>query len=130
MALPTVIPSLTINQPFIKDRASKLAYLIKFALHNPGWTSSLIENQLVSMRNIEAKCGNDHAAVATMLQQQLSAAMHLHDDDADVSVTVGVNDQNEYRYVIKVVDVTSRELLLTNDIIKNVNGDLILSEME
>lgn len=126
----SVIPTLSLNQPLIKDRASKLAYLIKFALHNPGWTSSIIESQLVSMRFIEAKAGDDPNAVAVMLQQHLSAAMRLHDDNINVNVTVGANDTGDLRYLIRVTDMTTQQLIITSSMVKATGGDFILTAME
>jgi aspartate/tyrosine/aromatic aminotransferase len=75
MAKQPVIPVLSINTDQITKRDDQLAYLLRHAFYNPGWTSSQIESSLVSMRRLLAQYEDDPAEFANALKQRLEAAV-------------------------------------------------------
>ena len=71
MAYTGVIPVLSINTDQLTKKEDQLAYLIRHAFYNPGWTSSQIEGYLVSIRRILAKSEYDRNEFANSLKQKL-----------------------------------------------------------
>ena len=62
------IPALFINQMEISTPQDVAAYLIRFLIMNPGWTSSQIESTLLSMRKSVSTTAEDIARLPEYIQ--------------------------------------------------------------
>ena len=128
----TVIPSLTLHNPLIRDKSTKIAYLIRHAMNAPGWTSSMIEEQLISARKCDALNGPDPQKIATALEQQLSEAISYHSDNIDVKIGVEAISEgsSKYKMIITVTDNTTGTVLFNNHMVKSENGEFIIVSQE
>ncbi len=128
--LVSVIPSLTLNNPLIKDRSSKLAYILRHAMNSPGWTSSQIEGELVSMRKMEALHGPQVQDVAAAIQQNIQHVIAYHEKNATVTVRPELIDGVKYRFVISVEDSITNEPLILLHTVRTDQGEFILVNTE
>lgn len=98
-------PKLTVSDNIVNTQQKQLVALIKFALYNPGWTSSLIENTLVSARRDAALNGEATpefiSAFTTNLDEavkrrypELSAVCDtaISDDGTTTTMTINIVD--------------------------------------
>ena len=104
-----------------------VAYLIRHSLKNPGFTSSIIEDQLVSFRKLEAKFVNrDDLIEAYMTKLQEVIDKNLPGAGVNVSIDWESKEgTNDYTLIITVtandmVILSYNKILVTkNDIIIN-----------
>ncbi len=125
MAYQSVIPVLSINTDKLTKKEDQLAYLIRHAFYNPGWTSSQIEGALVSMRRLLAYYEYDRNEFANGLKQKLEQAVkHLY---ADHSVTVDTTmlSPNTYSVSISITNAQGQPVLSSTNI-KVVDNNIIL----
>lgn len=125
----TVIPSLTLNTPLIKNKASKVAYILRHAMNNPGWTSSQIEKELVSMRRSDAKNGSNPGAVANSIEVDLNSALKYHYEDLECSVKVVYVDGATFKFEIIVTEQGGGNIL-SLETVRTENGEFILNETQ
>ena len=125
MALVPVIPVLSINTDQLTRPEDQLAYLLRHAFYNPGWTSSQIEGSLVSMRRLLAQYENDRNEFVNALKQRLEAAVkRLY---ATFSVNVDLYTVSPVKYGITITVVDNRGVpVISSDAIKVVNNEIIL----
>lgn len=123
----TVIPSLTLNNPLIRNKASKVAYILRHAMNNPGWTSSQIEGELVSMRRSDALNGSRPDAVATSIKSDLTNALRYHYEEIEVDVKPVFVEGATYKFVIHVTEQGGINIL-TMETVRTENGEFILNE--
>ena len=125
MALVPVIPVLSINTDQLTRPEDQLAYLLRHAFYNPGWTSSQIEGSLVSMRRLLAQYENDRNEFVNALKQRLEAAVkRLY---ATFSVNVDSYTVSPVKYGITITVVDNRGVpVISSDAIKVVNNEIIL----
>lgn len=112
--MPTVIPTLSIGpiQQLTSDQ-DKIAYIIKFALYNPGATSSMFEEELVSFRKLEAKYGEDGARLAQELGQKLSDVIFRYfGNKYGVDVSNYDVDVGKFGIAINVIDNVNQSVLI------------------
>lgn len=128
----TVIPSLTLNNPLIRDKATKIAYLIRHAMNAPGWTSSMIEEQLISARKCDAIYGPDPQKIANALEQQLSEAISYHYDNIGVKIKVEAISEGstKYKMIITVTDNSTGTVMFNNRMVKSENGEFVIVAQE
>ena len=125
MSLIPVIPVLSLNTDQLTKKEDQLAYLVRHAFYNPGWTSSQIEGYLVSMRRILAKCEYDRDEFIAILKQKLELAVkHLYADHS-VSVDSYMISPNTYGVTISIIDGKGQPVL-SYDTIKVENNEIIL----
>lgn len=125
----TVIPSLTLNTPLIRNKASKVAYILRHAMNNPGWTSSQIEGELVSMRRSDSEGGSRPTDVATSIQADLQHVLRYHYDDLECEVKTTFVDGATYKFTIKVTE-SGGVNVITAEAVKTEDGEFILTETE
>lgn len=123
--MPGVIPSLSLNMPLITDPKEQVVYLLKHAFHNPGWTSSFIEDSLVSMRKLRAQYTEDKTKFTSALQIYLQNAIQRYQPSFRVEVSSRDVDVNTYTLVIAITDSMNRLVLSTSDI-KVIDGVIVL----
>ena len=125
MPFVPVIPVLSINTDQLVRKEDQLAYIIRHAFYNPGWTSSQIENVLVSMRRLIAQYEYDKNEFANALKQRLELAVkHLY---ADHSVTVETYDISPVKYGVVISVLNNQgQPVLSSSAIKVENNEIIL----
>lgn len=122
-----VIPSFSLNVSMITNPSDQVAYIIRHAFHNPGWTSSFIDDQLVSMRKLRAQYTEDKEYFINALQAALQRAIEQYQPTFIVSIS-GVNSKtvpNAYKLII-VVNNSLGECVLNMDSVRVVDGVLLL----
>lgn len=125
MAYKPVIPVLSINTDQLTRKEDQLAYLIRHAFYNPGWTSSQIEGYLVSIRRLLAQSEYDRNEFASSLKQRLELAVkHLYADHS-VSVDTYMIDPAKYGVTISILN-SQGQPVLSYDNIKVENNEIIL----
>lgn len=102
-----------------------IAYLIRFVLLSPGFTSDHIEDELVSFRTLEAEFGLDKQELANRLELKLKNVIsHFYPNDG-IAVTVesyDIEDEpNKYGLKIDVTNSSTNEpiMLATNVVVED-----------
>lgn len=81
-----ILPTLhNISTPALKLLSDQLAYLVRWYFANPGGTSSVIEDELVSFRKINSMYGKDPATMCEMTANALERACHRYSSDVHVT---------------------------------------------
>lgn len=112
----TVIPTLFINQMEVTTPEDVVAYLLRFMIMNPGWTSSQIEASLLSMRKFVARHTENIEVLPGAVQNVLDAAIKRHYPDLSASVTsTRLDEANNYNLHISVTDSYGTPVLSTDD---------------
>lgn len=126
MALIPVIPVLGLNTDQLTRKDDQLAYILRHAFNNPGWTSSQIEGSLVSMRRLLAKYEQNPGEFTAALRTQLETAIkHLY-ATYTVNVSYETLTPQTYKVIISIVDGNGQPVL-SSDAIKVVDNRLVLS---
>lgn len=126
-----MIPTLHNGPVSIAETAKDIvAYIVRHSLKNPGFTSSLIENSIVSFRVLEAaNPGRD--ALIESYTEALSEALRANLPEIKTSVSIdweAKNGSNDYSLTITVTGedgvtiLTHNKVLITKDDIK-INFD-------
>ena len=125
MPLQPVIPVLSINTDQLTKKEDQIAYIIRHAFYNPGWTSSQIEGSLISMRRVLAHYEYDRNEFVNGLKQKLELAVkHLY-ATMNVSVDSVVLSPNTYKVVISITNDQGVPVLSSSNI-KVIDNEIIL----
>lgn len=123
-----VIPSLSLNESQVTNPSDQVAYIIRHAFHNPGWTSNFIEDQLVSMRKLRAMYTEDKTRFVSVLQSKLQHAIEQY--QPTFVVTIKTEDSkkvpNAYKLIFTITNSLG-ECVLNMDSIRVVDGVLKLA---
>ena len=107
--MPTsVTPVLSSSVGYLKDVNEQISTLVRFVILNPGWTSSLWEDQMVSFRKISSAEEGDRNTFASTLgsriREVLSQKFREFRFETDFSVsnydTTQTEGQDDGRYTI------------------------------
>lgn len=112
-----VIPTLNINQPIITQSSDQMAYLLKFMFWNPGWTSSIVESTLLSLRKLRAKYTEDISTYPQAIEALLKMAVYNYNTQWTASVRTDRIEDRTYALVISIVG---------NDGVPIINNDSIV----
>lgn len=83
-----ILPTLhNISTPSLKVLGDQLAYLVRWYFANPGGTSSVIEDDLVSFRKLNSQFGKDPALMCEKTAAALERACHRYAPDVTVTCT-------------------------------------------
>lgn len=125
MALQPVIPVLSLNTDQLTKMDDQLAYLLRHAFYNPGWTSSQIESSLVSMRRLLAQYENDRNEFVNALKQKLESAVKRLYATFSVNVDSYTISPTRYGVTIAILDNKGRPIV-SSDVIRVENNEIIL----
>ena len=116
----------------ISNTADIVAYLIRHSLKNPGFTSSFIENDLVSFRKLEAEHVDKIDLVATYQQQlQTIILRNLPNESLNVMVNWEDVDGFNYKLAIDVTDSTGATILVSGKVTISKNKiDIIFNPVD
>lgn len=131
MATPVIL-SLHSSIGIIKDKRDIAAYLIRQYFSNPGKTSELFENELISFNKTKVLFNSDPTKIAEDAQMSLNSVFRKYFQYDDINVEVkAVNIVNTSRYNIEVrayiTDNKTKELYLIDSLISNNDGVLTIS---
>lgn len=112
-----VIPVLSRHLDQLTDPVDQIAYIIRHAVYNPGWTSNYIEPYLISMRKLFAENSHHLINMAKQLESKLSFTL-TEMFGQTYRVTTKVYDINEVTKGVRVLitDSTGNLVLNTDDI--------------
>ena len=118
----SVIPVLSTGQDQLTRPVDQIAYILRHAYYNPGWTSSYIEDYLISLQKLYAENHHDLLHMAERLKELLTYSLNtmyngmyivttqVYDiDNLTKGVRIGISDQNQ-------------NLILSSDDIRFSNG--------
>jgi len=84
-----IVPRLSKGtKDILDDKESIMLYLIAHSLQNPGFTSSLFENELVSLRSIMAKYGDNTDGIVNAYQSSMQRVINTYFPEDRFSVVV------------------------------------------
>lgn len=124
-----VIPTLFINQMQIESPQDVIAYLLKFMMTNPGWTSSQIESSLLSIKKFVSKNTENIDVLPGAIQSVLDAAVKRYFPDYNASVTAAKMSVNTYNLEISVTDQFGAVVLSSNDFVIEDGEFKLISEV-
>ena len=116
--MPTsVIPTLSLAKDQITDPREQIAYLLRHAANNPGWTSSYLEPYLISMRKLYADNNNSVEDMVSSLQGKLQYSLdQLQPASYQVNVITYSVDELTTGITISIVDRHGNLVVSTDDI--------------
>lgn len=100
----TVTPSLSSSAGYILDVRDQVATLIRFLIMNPGGTSSLWEDRLISFRTLSAEYEHDRDLFVSNLQTRvdtvLSGMFPDYNFDIEFKASDYITDTDDGRYTV------------------------------
>lgn len=121
-----IIPTLFVNKNEMETPQEIVSYLLKFMLNNPGWTSSQIEGQLLSMRKFIAETSEDIKGLPAAIETVLTASIEKYLPGYKANVTSRKVSDSRYNLSITIVDMMGGAVFDTEDFIIE-NGEFILN---
>lgn len=101
-----VTPVLTTDTAYVDSFSQQVATLLRFMVMNPGWTSSLVEQDMLSFRKLAAEYEGDRLAFASQLKIRFLARLNamFPNKDFDISFTPSdyEKDTPDGRYTVAV----------------------------
>lgn len=101
----TVTPVLSSSVGYIDNVTDQVATLLRFMIMNPGWTSSLVEQDLLSFRKVSSAYEGNRGMLADTLQAKFHdrLAYMFPNHEFDLQFTTEDFDTNDPdgRYTIK-----------------------------
>ena len=130
----SVIPVLSIAQDQLIRDADQIAYILRHAFYNPGWTSSYIESRLISLQKLFAECHENLEEMANRLIDKLRFTFNEM-FDGRYSVNMELRTIDDFTKGVKIIITDSNQnLVLTSDDIRIKDGKCYirqtLGEME
>lgn len=95
MKKTTVTPTLSSTHGYLVDVRDQVSSLIRFVIMNPGWTSSIWEDKLLSARKFVAKYEQDRNTLASMLGSAVRETLQQMFNDYEISTEFTAADANE-----------------------------------
>ena len=116
-----VIPTLDLNHPVLTNRSDQMIYLLKFLMYNPGYISSWMDDDLMSMRKSMAKYTEDPEKLVPALQQYLSAAVQRFYSDYSCVIDTIPDEGNpdNYTMVIHIRDNLGQDVVTLDKVRKD-----------
>ena len=124
------LPTLNINQPIIDDDHLIMLALLKFMFWNPGWTSSQIEDTLLSMRKLRAQCSQDIPDFPQTLQIRLRDAVQRYHPEWKVTVSHEMLSPTTYKLIIAITDEINQPVINMDDFVVRDGEILLKSDLQ
>ena len=124
------LPTLNINQPIIDDDHLIMLALLKFMFWNPGWTSSQIEDTLLSMRKLRAQCSQDIPDFPQTLQIRLRDAVQRYHPEWKVTVSHEMMSPTTYKLIISITDEINQPVINMDDFVVRDGEILLKSDLQ
>jgi hypothetical protein len=91
----TVTPVLSSTEGYLVDVRDQVIHLIRFLIMNPGGTSDIWEQDLISFRTLSSKYENSRSQLAHALEQQINNVLTRKFKDYSFDVECGTEDYND-----------------------------------
>lgn len=124
------LPTLNINQPIIDDDHLIMLALLKFMFWNPGWTSSQIEDTLLSMRKLRAQCSQDIPDFPQAIQTRLRDAVQRYHPEWKVTVSHEMLSPSTYKLIIAITDEINQPVINMDDFVVRDGEILLKSDLQ
>lgn len=102
----SVTPVLSSTEGYLIDIRDQVIHLIRFLVMNPGGTSDIWENDLISFRYLSSKYENSRSSLARAVETAISDVLARKFKDYEFSVTCSTEDYDENdadgRYTISI----------------------------
>lgn len=128
--MPYALPTLNINQPIIDDDHLIMLALLKFMFWNPGWTSSQIEDTLLSMRKLRAQCSQDIPDFPQAIQTRLRDAVQRYHPEWKVTVSHEMLSPSTYKLIIAITDEINQPVINMDDFVVRDGEILLKSDLQ
>lgn len=128
--MPYALPTLNINQPIIDDDHLIMLALLKFMFWNPGWTSSQIEDTLLSMRKLRAQCSQDIPDFPQAIQTRLRDAVQRYHPEWKVTVSHEMMSPTTYKLIIAITDEINQPVINMDDFVVKDGEILLKSDLQ
>ncbi len=128
--MPYALPTLNINQPIIDDDHLIMLALLKFMFWNPGWTSSQIEDTLLSMRKLRAQCSQDIPDFPQAIQTRLRDAVQRYHPEWKVTVSHEMMSPTTYKLIIAITDEINQPVINMDDFVVRDGEILLKSDLQ
>lgn len=128
--MPYALPTLNINQPIIDDDHLIMLALLKFMFWNPGWTSSQIEDTLLSMRKLRAQCSQDIPDFPQAIQTRLRDAVQRYHPEWKVTVSHEMMSPTTYKLIISITDEINQPVINMDDFVVRDGEILLKSDLQ
>jgi hypothetical protein len=128
--MPYALPTLNINQPIIDDDHLIMLALLKFMFWNPGWTSSQIEDTLLSMRKLRAQCSQDIPDFPQAIQTRLRDAVQRYHPEWKVTVSHEMLSPTTYKLIIAITDEINQPVINMDDFVVRDGEILLKSDLQ
>lgn len=128
--MPYALPTLNINQPIIDDDHLIMLALLKFMFWNPGWTSSQIEDTLLSMRKLRAQCSQDIPDFPQVIQTRLRDAVQRYHPEWKVTVSHEMLSPSTYKLIIAITDEINQPVINMDDFVVRDGEILLKSDLQ
>lgn len=117
-----VIPILSTGQDQLTRPADQIAYILRHAFYNPGWTSSYIESYLISLQKLYAESNHDLNQMVDRLREKLSFTLNEMFGNI-YHVNMEVYNINSITRGVKIaISDSNQNLVLSSDDIRISNG--------
>ena len=124
----SVIPVLSLGQDQLTRPADQIAYILRHAFYNPGWTSSYIEHYLISLQKLFAECHHNLSEMSNRLAEKLRYTLNeLYDGAYQVNMEIYSVDEITQGVKIIIVD-NNQNLVLSSDDIRVSNGECYIRQ--
>ena len=95
--ISSCLPVLSTTIPYLTTRSDVGAALTKFLLLNPGRTSDMYEEFLLSFRTIASEFGQDRSGICQELQSRMYQALHRYFPDENIVTDFTTSDYDTTR---------------------------------
>lgn len=115
----SVIPVLSTKLDRLYAPNDQVAYILRHAFYNPGWTSNYIESYLISLQKLFAECSADLSQMAERLKEKLDYSLKtLYNGKYMTTVELVEDNPAELskRFSISIADAQGNLLLSNKDI--------------
>ena len=123
--LPSVIPVLSKGtEDLIESKQGKLWHIVSHSLRNPGFTSDINEEDMISFRALEAAFGQDSNMLAGQYADALNRVIARHYPNDSINAFVEIDDvkENTFTLQIGITDAEGNQLLTTKPITVTPEG--------
>lgn len=101
----SITPVLSVSAGYVSDVRDQTMALVRNIIMNPGFTSSLWEDKLVSFRKLSAEFGHNRDELVGRLAARISQVLTTKFTDIDFIVNIRSDVINEASYKV-VFDIT------------------------
>ena len=118
----SVIPVLSTGQDQLTRPVDQIAYILRHAFYNPGWTSSYLEPYLISLQKLYAESHEDLNQMIDRLREKLAFTLNEMFNNA-YHVNMEVYEINPFTRGVKIgISDNNQNLVLSTDDLRISNG--------